>query len=142
MVSGFEELGRQIAPKVGGFPIKVRLINSDRETKKEVTVGKTIIGTKDEIYYYGSATEADGKALGQALKTDGFFTDKGITVLLAKDGGTAVSFVVSEGVWDNPASVAAFEKIVRQLASSIGGLPIQLRLVNPTLEVKKEIMVQ
>ena len=141
-VTTFEEIGRQIAPSVGGFPIKVRLINPKREVKKEVTVGKAVIGTKDEIYYFGSATEADAKALGQALQTAGFFRDAGFSVLLSKGDGTVISFVVREGLWDEPGHVANFETITRQVASSAGGLPIKLRLLNNALETKKEVAVQ
>ena len=142
MVSGFEEVGREIAPKVGGFPIKVRLINSDRDVKKELTVGKTIVGSNDDIYYLGAATEAEAKALGEALKTAHFFVGKGFTVLLAKGDGTSLSFVVKEGFWENPAGVADFERIVRQSAPAVGGLPVKLRLLNPGLEMKKELTVQ
>ena len=142
MVASFEEIGRGIAPSVGGFPIQVRLIDSGREVKKEVTAGKAIVGTKDEIYYFGSATEADAKALGQALQTAGFFRDLGFSVLLAKGDGTVIGFVVKAGLWDEPENVATFEKIARQVASSAGGLPIKLRLLNNTMETKKEIPVQ
>src|ERR1017187_2836908 len=142
MVASFEEIGRGIAPSVGGFPIQVRLIDSASVVKKEVTAGKTIIGTKDEIYYFGSATEADAKALGQALQTAGFFRDLGFSVLLAKGDGTVIGFVVKAGLWDEPENVATFEKIARQVASSAGGLPIKLRLLNNTMETKKEIPVQ
>ena len=142
MVASFEEIGRQIAPSVGGFPIQVRLIDSARAVKKEVTAGKAIIGTKDEIYYFGSATEADAKALGQALQTAGFFRDAGFSVLLSKGDATVIGFVVREGLWDQPENVATFEKIARQVASSAGGLPIKLRLLNNTMETKKEVAVQ
>jgi hypothetical protein len=142
MIAGFDEIGREIAPSIGGFPIKVRLVDSSRETKKEVTVGKAIIGTKDVIYYFGSAMEADAKALGQALVTAGYLVDRGVTVLLSKGDGTVISFVVREGAWEEPATLAAYEKFTRQVASSVGGLPIKLRLVNPRLEVKKEMTVQ
>src|ERR1039458_5994204 len=141
-VANFEEIGRQIAPSAGGFPIQVRLINSNRDVKKEVTAGKAIIGTKDEIYYLGSATEAEAKALGQALQTAGFFRDAGFSVLLSKGDGTVIGFVVKEGFWEEPENVATFEKIARQVASSAGGLPIKLRLLNSTLETKKEVTVQ
>jgi hypothetical protein len=56
----FEEIGRRIAPAVGGFPILVRLIDSARVTKKELTIGKSVIGTRDEVYYFGSATGRPG----------------------------------------------------------------------------------
>ncbi len=142
MISAFEEIGRQIAPSIGGFPIKVRLVDSQRETKKELTAGKVIIGTKDEIYYFGSATEADAQALGQALKTAGFLGDRGVSVLLSKGDGTVISFIVREAFWEKPETVAGFEKLARQAAASVGGLPIKLRLLNSALETKKEMLVQ
>lgn len=142
LVSNFEEIGREIAPAVGGFPIRVRLMNSQRQPKKEMTVGKTVIGTKDEIYYYGSATEEDATALGAVLKTAGFLADRGVAVMLAKGDGTVISFIVREGSWDNPATVVAFEKLARQGGTAVGGLPVKLRLLNSTLEIKKEVTVQ
>lgn len=142
MVAAFEEIGREIAPAAGGFPIKVRLVNLQREPEKEATVGKVIVGRKDELYYFGSATEADAKALGESLKSAAFFQDRGVTVLLAKDdNGSTVSFVVSEGTWDNSDQVSGFERLVRQSAGSIGGLPIHVHLVNSRLEIKKAITV-
>jgi hypothetical protein len=138
IVAGYEEVGREIAPAIGGFPIQVRLLNSAEKTMKQLTVGKIIIGTKDEIYYYGSATAADAQALGQSLKTQGFFRDRGLSMFLSKgDDGTAIAFVVEDGVWDMPDRVAAFEALVRQAAPAVGGLPIQLRFVNTRAELKK-----
>lgn len=142
MISSFEDVGRQVAPSVGGFPIKVRMMDTSGQKRKEMTVGKAIIGTKDEIYYYGSATDAEAKALGQALKADGFLTDRGVTVLLTKDDGTVISFVVRGGMWDEPEAVAQFETLVRQVAPSVGGLPIKFRLINSAIETKKEVLVQ
>jgi len=142
MVGSFEEIGRLIAPAVGGFPLKVRLMNSDREVKKEVVAGKTVIGTLDEVYYFGTATEVEAKALGQALQTAGFFHDKGFSVLLYKGEGTVLAFVVKEGFWEAPENVAMFDKVTRQVAPSVGGLPITLRLVNNSIDTKKEVTVQ
>ncbi len=136
-VSQFEEIGREVAPVVGGFPIRVRLLNTDREVQKESVVGKVAFG-KDEVYYSGTPTEKDAQALGQALTSAGFFENHGADVFLAKHSdGVALSFVVGQAVWDNPALVAQFENIVRQTAPSVGGLPVKLRLVNTSLEAKK-----
>jgi hypothetical protein len=100
---------------------------------------KVVIGSKDEVYYSGSATKDDAQALGNALKTAGYFADRGVTVLLeeGKDG-TVVSFVVNDGIWDQPGMVTSFEEIGREAAPSVGGLPIRLRLVNTSIEVKKD----
>lgn len=49
-----------------------------------------------------------------------------------------LAFVVGAGVWDDPALVAGFEKIARQAAPAVGGLPLRLRLVDTSLEIKKD----
>lgn len=142
MVAAFEEVGREVAPSVGGMPIKVRLVDAARDVKKEMNVGKVVVGTKDEVFYLGSATVADGNALAQALKGDGFFTDRGSDVFLAKnDDGTTLTFLVEPNIAANPFYIEQFETLVRQLAPSVGGLPVRLRLANKQLETEKVEMV-
>jgi hypothetical protein len=138
----FEEIGRHVATSIGGFPIQVHLVDAAWTVRKSLTVGKTAIGSKDAVYYFGSATEADAKALGQALRDAGYLQDLGVSVAVSKDDGTAIEFVVSDGVWDRPAAVAAFENLARKVAGSIGGLPVQLRLLNAQMETRKEAKVQ
>jgi hypothetical protein len=137
-VYSFEEIGRRVAPSIGGYPIEVRLIDSARTVHKELAVGKVLAGARDEIYYFGSATDADATALGRALQTAGYLTDRGASVVLSKDGGTAISFVVDDGAWNRPEIAAGFERLVRQVAGATGGLPIELRLLDPKMEPKKE----
>jgi hypothetical protein len=104
---------------------------------------KVLVGSKDEVYYAGSATKQDAQALGEALKTAGYFQDKGFSVVLSKDkDGTAISFVVKEGVWDDAQMQAGFEQIGRQLAPSVGGLSIKVRLIDSSRATKKEIAVE
>ena len=141
-LSSFEGVGRVVAPSVGGFPIQLRLLDSARDIKKESTIGRASFAGNDHIYYLGSATESEAQALGQSLKAGDFFGGKGSDVFLSKHSdGTVISFVVGDGVWDDPAMVAAFEKLVRQGAPGVGGLPIRLRMVNTSLEVKKDEVV-
>lgn len=144
VIGEFEEVGREVAPSVGGFPIKLRLADPHDKTLQEFTIGRLVIGAKaGELYYYGTATEADARALGRSLKTSGFLQDRGATVLLSKGSGyTAVSFVLAEGAWNNPHTVTLFETLVRRAASSVGGFPISLRLVNSHLLLEKELEVR
>ncbi|MGC2108222.1 MAG: hypothetical protein WA655_01815 [Candidatus Korobacteraceae bacterium] len=143
MVAGFQEIGREIALRTGGFPIKLRLVNTDRTPMKEITEGRIAIGTKDEIYYYSPATESDARKLAESLKSAGYFQDRGVSVFLSKeDGSPVVSFVVAEGVWDDPQSVASYEDHVRRAVVPVLGRPITLRLVNSGLETKKSEIVR
>ncbi len=91
------------------------------------------------MYYYGSATAPEAEALGRALKSDGYLVDSGASVVLSKDGVTSISFVVGDGAWEQPGTVSAFEGLVRKVAPSVGGLPIDLRLLNASMEVEKEV---
>jgi len=68
--------------------------------------------------------------------------DLGVSVVIAKDGGTAIGFVVGEGVWQQPQTVAEFERLARRVAPSIGGLPVRVRLLSPEMEIKKEVDVR
>jgi hypothetical protein len=141
-VFSFEEIARRVAPAVGAFPITVRLSDSAWSVRKELKVGKVIIGARDEIYYFGPATEADAEALGKALKSARFLVDAGASVVLSKDGGTAISFVVGDGVWERPGAVAGFEQLTRRVAAAAGGLPVKLLLLNSQMETEKEIALR
>jgi hypothetical protein len=143
IITSFEEVGRQIAPVVGGFPIQVRLIDSTREVKQESTVGEAVFPGNDAVYYLGAVKQPEAQALGQKLQSVGYFEGKGSDVFLSRHkDGTVLSFVISDGAWNRPAVVDDFEKITRQAAPSVGGLPIRFRLINTSLEIKKDQMVQ
>jgi hypothetical protein len=142
IVSLFEEIGREVAPAVGGLPIQLRLLNTQHELKKESTVGSAIFAGQDTVYYLGTATASEAQALGQTFKSLDFFQGRGADVFLSKHSdGTMLSFVVGNGVWNNPALVGDFEKIVRHAAPAAGGLPIRLRLVDTSLQVKKNEVI-
>jgi hypothetical protein len=141
-VASFEEIGRRIAASIGGFPIRIHLVDASWTEHKSVVVGKAMIGPRDAIYYLGNATEDDAKALGEALRKAGYLADLGVTVVLSKGDGTAIGFVVADGVWDRREAPAAFEQLARRVAASVGGLPVQLRLLNAEMEVKQEAMVR
>jgi len=106
-------------------------------------MNKVIIGTKDKVYYFGTATEQDAEALGQALKSGGYLQDRGGSVLLTKDkDGVTISFVVKEGFWNDPESVSALAEAGRKIAPAVGGLPIKVRLVDSNWNTKKEVTVK
>lgn len=155
-VAGFEDLVREVAPSVGGLPIKMLLLSTTQQKETEETItaqpsasstpadtsSTVTIGTKDEVIYSGQATQDQATALGNALKQAGYFQDRGVTVLLSKGAsGTVISYVVQDGVWNNATMVNDFAIITRSVASTVGGLPIDMRLVNSTEVVEKDEVV-
>jgi len=138
-VSGFEEVAREVAPSVGGFPVQLQLVNSSKVVEKTSTVGEATFDGGDAIYYMGNATQAQAQALGQEFKTIGVFTGQGANIFLTKhDDGTTLAFVVKDGDWNDANVVSSFETIVRGVAQTVGGLPIDMRLVNSQLVVEKD----
>jgi hypothetical protein len=141
-VSSFEEIARRVATSIGGFPIHIRLVDTSWSIHKTVQVGKVVIGSKDVVYYLGTATEGDAVRLGQALQNARYLGDLGVTVAVSKDDGTVISFVVGEGVWNRADAVAGFADLVRKVAPAVGGLPVHLELLDVEMEPKKALEVQ
>jgi hypothetical protein len=141
-MSQVEEVVRGVASTVGGLPIQVQLLNNTKVVEKSGTVGEVDFGGGDAVIYEGTATQADAQALGNQFKTIGFFEGKGANVFLTKDNGTTIAFVVSDGAWNDATMVSDFETIVRSVASTVGGLPIEMHLVNTTLVVEKDEPIQ
>jgi hypothetical protein len=143
MLSGFEELAREVASAVGGFPVQVHLVDSKMDVEETSTVGKVSFDGGDTVFYEGSATKAQARALGQQFESKGFFTGKGVDVFLTRhDDGTTLAFIVAEEVWNNPNKVSDFEAIGRDVAHMVGGLPIDMHLVNTQLQVKKDEVIK
>jgi hypothetical protein len=141
-VYAFEDLGRRIAPSVGGFPIKVRLTDAHGGVQREITVGRLAVGAKDELYYFGSATKADAEALAKALKDGRFFTDLGAKVFYSKESGKAITFVLNKNAWERPDFYAVFQDVVRRAAPSVGGLPIAMRMLDLDMQFQRETVIQ
>jgi hypothetical protein len=126
---------------VGGLPIQLHLVDTAGNVEAASTVGQVSFDGGDAVYYEGSATKA--QALGQQFESKGFFTGKGVNVFLTShDDGTTLAFVVADGVWNNPAKVKNFEAILRDVAPIVGGLPIDMHLVNTHFELKKNEVIQ
>jgi hypothetical protein len=143
MFSSFEELAREVAPTVGGLPVQVQLVDTNGNVKETSTVGEVSFDGGDGVYYEGSASKAEAQALGQRFESIGFFKGKGVNVFLTRhDDGTTLAFVVAvDGAWNNPKMVSSFEAIVHDVAPTVGGLPIDMHLVNPQLQVEKDEVI-
>jgi hypothetical protein len=144
MLSSFEELAREAAPATGGLPVQVQLVDSRMEVQETSTVGEVSFGDNDGVYYEGSVTKAEAQALGQRFESMGFFQGKGANVFLIRhdDGGTTLAFVIVGEAWNNPSRVGSLEGVVRDVAPVVGGLPIEMHLVNTHLELKRDELIQ
>jgi hypothetical protein len=144
-IGSFWEIGRSVAPSVGGLPIKVHMINRAREVKREITVAastKLPVGANDAVFYSGSVTEANARALGESLKTIGFLQDRGAMVEFSRAAeGTVIGIVVMNEIWNQPAMVTNFQEVIRHIAPSAGGVPIKLRLLDMAHDIRKEVLV-
>jgi hypothetical protein len=139
MMETFEDIFRRAAPTVGGLPIRVKLLNGEKVVQKEGMVGSVSLRQGDSVVYKGTATASDAQALGESLKDQGYLQGKDFYVSVNKEGGvTTLSFAVTDGAWNRPTSVSAFESIARRAAPSVGGLPVQLRFVNTDLVAQRE----
>jgi hypothetical protein len=138
-----EEVAREVATAVGGLPIHVKVVDKERQVRKQGIVGRVSLDAKDEVFYFGDATAAEATALDKALQHEEYFSGRGASVMFSKDSdGKAISFVVSDGFWDDPAHVSGFEAVVKAVAPAVGGLPMTLKLVNTSLDDKKDVVVK
>jgi hypothetical protein len=144
VVASLEELAREAAPRVGGLPVEVRLLDSNQNEEEKSTVGETCFGGNNCVTYEGTATEEEAKEFGRELETRGYFRGKGASVLLIRHNGegTMLTFIVAEGAWTDPQKVSELETMVRGAAPVVGGLPIVMHLVNTRMEVKKDELVE
>jgi hypothetical protein len=139
----FEEVGREVADSVGGLPVTVQLMDTHEDVEKTGVVGVVQLTGGDAVYYEGYATLAMGQAVAQKLKEIGFFTGKGANVFVKKHtNGTTLAVVVVDGAWNDPKMVSGFETITKAIAPSIGGLPIDMRMMNTSLVVEKDEKLQ
>jgi hypothetical protein len=144
MLSKFEELSREAAPTVGGLPVDVQLVNSKGHVEMTSRVGEVHLSGGDAVIYEGSATESEAQALGERLQSKGFFQGRGANVILTRheDESTTLTLVLGNEAWNNPAKVSGFEGIARDVAPLIGGLPINMHLVDVHLELKKKEVIE
>jgi len=140
-VAGFERVGLLVATDLG-FPLHVVLMDRRQEPRKDLIVGRLMVGSHDVIYYFGSSTDSQARLVGSALSSAGYLQDRGVTVLLSQeDGDTSLSFPVLEGTWDKQEAADYFVPLARRCLPATGAVRIKLRLVNSNLEVKKELLV-
>jgi len=143
ILSSYEEIAREVAPAVGGLAVQVQLVDSKMDVEVTSTLGEVHFGGSDGVYYEGSATKEQAQALGQRFESMGFFRGRGANVFLIRhDDGMTLAFITVGEAWNDPKKVSSLETIVRDVAPTVGGLPIDMQLMNTQVEVKKDEVIQ
>jgi hypothetical protein len=96
----------------------------------------------DEVYYEGDATKEDAQRLGEALKELGFFgTEPGKAVYLSEGHeGIALSFVLKAGAWNEAETQQSVRTMCQYISANVfGGQPVEIRLCDDFLRVKKKL---
>jgi len=149
-IEQFKFITEQIAYSVGGAPVTLRLMSTNLSMKKELKIetsrwGQPVFITKSEtVYRQGDTTEDEAKALGKALEEIEFFKgNHAKDVFLRKEkGSTTIGIVTAPAGWQDKAIQKEFHDIIEGVATSVGGKPITLQLLNDVLEVKYEHKVE
>jgi hypothetical protein len=136
--------GVHVAPSIGGVPIQVEILSAQGKVMKVLPVNaRELMVGADSVWYSGAATQADAEALGKVLTEMHFFSGRGARVWLDKGaGGTSLSFVVRDGAWDDPRSVALLVQIAARAMPAIGGPPVTVYLMDADFERKKTAVIQ
>lgn len=103
---------------------------------------KVTFGTGEEVYYKDGGTEAEARAVGEALKTTGYFDGKsGKSVQVIKSGDLpVVRFVVKAGVWDKADDVNGFQVLTWQLSKlAFEGRAIEVRICDDQMNDKNTL---
>ncbi len=96
-----------------------------------------------EVRYEGIDVQ-QARALGQELLATGMVLPggEGQVILSKSKRGTVMSFPLLDEAWDRPAVLDAMRDIVRQVAPTVGGLPIRGRLTDTSNAEKVAFMVE
>jgi hypothetical protein len=144
-IDSIELLGAEIASAAVNPPLTIELLDPKGVSRRQVRITRRVVhvGKNDLVYYQGSATGEDAKALGKALQENGFFADTGRAIDLSKGAeGTVITLNINAAAWGNPQYQKSAIEFGRQIAPAVGGLPITLRLVKPLTLVEKVASVK
>jgi membrane associated rhomboid family serine protease len=104
---------------------------------------RTVMIGNDEVKYTSKVEKKDAEALGQYLKKDGFFQDKGVIVELSRNQqGQEISLTLKEGAWDNPGYLENLnEGFGPEVATAVTGVPLTINLLDGKGTVRRSIEV-
>jgi rhomboid protease GluP len=110
---------------------------------QSLTGSKIVVGSNDTVNYTSRTNLQQATALGDALRSIGFFQDKGLTVLLDQGArGPEVSFSIKDTAWDSPRTIQTFQLIGRKIAPALGTQPLTLHLIDFARQATKDLPIE
>lgn len=102
------------------------------------------INANDDIYYSGSATEADARNLGEVLTGLGYFpSSDGASVAVSRSPqGVTISFVLADDVWNEEEAVSHFKGLGEEIADQGFGRPLVIELCNSYFQSKRTLSIR
>jgi hypothetical protein len=145
-IQGHLEAGGQLGTKftafLTGIATLATIIGITYAASFALQPRKVSVGFTDTIVYSDLTSRSTAIALGNQLKTEKYFLDRGTTVLIDREiGSRTLSFVVQDGVWDQAGILSSFEELARKAAPIIGGLPIDIQLLDTRQDVEAKSTV-
>lgn len=122
-----------------GFVVGVEYVNESYSQPAERVIK---FNKNDDIRYSGEATTDDARKLAKFLKEAEIFGGDGASVRLeATSGEYTVSFVLSDGAWNDPEIVAVYRDLGREMTESLFPPPLTVRLCDRMFEVRESVVV-
>lgn len=100
-----------------GFPIVVRLLDTEGVRRMERRIGRVQSGT-DSLYYFDPTTPAEAEAVAARLQTLGYFVGSGVAVELTMSAGRPLlAFAVTDGAWKEADKVGVFATLAARASA-------------------------
>lgn len=100
---------------------------------------KLSYGPDQDVIYEEGAKEADARAVGDALRSAGFFAEPGArTVRVSRDGAWLdIGFVVKDGTWNDADTVNDFKELGRAIQTQLPAHRLRIKLQSEWMMTKK-----
>lgn len=129
---------------MGGMTLMLAIILGLYFANPDFFLTSVAVSPKEKVYYSERATKEEATKLGAALKESGFFNgEKEANVEYVKnlDGSKVITLYLASG-WDDPEVMAYMEELGKQLAPSVGGPPLHIKIFDTSNNEKKDIEIK
>ena len=145
IVEEFTIVGEKCAAAFEIKPFKVSLLSTQLNNMKDlpITQRRLQVSPQEQVVFTDSTSLADAKLLAEALKQADYFDNSAPAIVRLSTGaeGTAVSFALQEGKWDDAAVLRGLTTLGEKCAAPFGPQSFKVRLLDTNLNQKKELPI-